>query len=136
MEREQHDVQQTQAIDAQESECDNPHKKVRAPMEEKKEIIYECLKFLGMKYTPPPLSVAATSSVPKNDAALYGIQMALANLTRPIDDYVHSKLKSPTTIIQGNEDLEFAHTMRELLSDVASSITQSKINNLKKLIEL
>ncbi|PVU90089.1 hypothetical protein BB561_005030 [Smittium simulii] len=62
--------------------------------------------------------------------------MALANLTRPIDDYVHRKLKNPNTRIQGNEDLEFAHTMRELLSDVALSITQNRIDNLHKSMGL
>ncbi|PVU86525.1 hypothetical protein BB561_006679 [Smittium simulii] len=106
------------------------------PEEERKEIIYECSKLLGMKYTPPPLNEAATSAVRKNDAALYGIQMALATLTRRIGDYVHRKLKNPNTMIQGNEDLEFAHTMRELLSDVGLSITQSIINNLHKLVGL
>ncbi|PVU95737.1 hypothetical protein BB561_001651 [Smittium simulii] len=110
----------------------------RSPIleEEKKGIIYKCPKFLGMKYSRPPLNEAATSAVRKNDAALYGIQMALANLTRPINDYVHSKLKDLTTRIQGNEELEFAHTMRKLLSDVASSITQNRINNLYKSMEL
>ncbi|PVU92938.1 hypothetical protein BB561_003543 [Smittium simulii] len=131
--REQQGAQQAQDMEIQNIECDDPHEKVRAPMvevesyprlieaipsletdffrspipeEERKEIIYECPKFLGMKYTPPPLNEAATSAVRKNDATFYGIQMALANLTRPIDDYVHRKLKNPSTMIQGNEDLE------------------------------
>ncbi|PVU93877.1 hypothetical protein BB561_002971 [Smittium simulii] len=116
------------------------------PEEEIKSIIYECPKFLGMKYTPPLLNEAATSAVLKNDAALYGIQMALAKLARPIDYYVHMKIKDPiidpigtchpTTRIQGNEDLEFAHTMIELLFDVASSITQNRINSLHNSMEI
>ncbi|PVU92127.1 hypothetical protein BB561_004013 [Smittium simulii] len=77
------------------------------------------------------LNGAATPAAQTNDAALYGIQIVLANMTRPIDDYVHRKLKVPTTRIQGNEDLEFAHMMRELLSDVVTKITQ-RINNLHK----
>ncbi|PVU91908.1 hypothetical protein BB561_004148 [Smittium simulii] len=57
-------------------------------------------------------------------------------MTRPIDDYMHRKLKDPTTRIQSNEDLKFAHMIKELLSDAASSINQSRINNLQKLMEL
>ncbi|PVU92573.1 hypothetical protein BB561_003749 [Smittium simulii] len=44
-------------------------------------------------------------------------------MTKPIDDYAHRKLKSSTTKIQDNEDLEFAHSMRELLSNTAFSTT-------------
>ncbi|PVU89322.1 hypothetical protein BB561_005420 [Smittium simulii] len=127
--------------------CDDPHERVRAliievksclrliesiPLLEtnfsgaqylRKKNINECPKFLEIKYTLPPLNEDATSTARKKDVALYRIQMALANTTRPIDDY-------------GNENLEFAHLMREMLSDVASSITQSKINNLHKSIEI
>ncbi|PVU87622.1 hypothetical protein BB561_006252 [Smittium simulii] len=161
IEREQQGAQQAQDMEVQNIECDNPHEKVRAPMvevesypglieaipfrkdpnsyntrEKKKKIIYECPKFLEIEYTPPQLNEAAILTVRKNDAAPYGIQMAHVNLTRPINDYVHRKLKDITTRIQGNEDLEFAHTMRELLSDVASSITQNRIDNLHKLMGL
>ncbi|PVU97540.1 hypothetical protein BB561_000478 [Smittium simulii] len=81
--------------------------------EKRKEIIYECSKLLGMKYTTPLL----------NEIALYGIQMALANITSPIDDY-------------GSDDLEFAHLMQKLLYDAASNITQARIKNLHKSMEL
>ncbi|PVU92339.1 hypothetical protein BB561_003888 [Smittium simulii] len=90
----------------------------------------------SMKYTPFPLNKAAMPVVRKNDAALYGIQMALANMTRPIDNYVHKKLKNPATRIKGNDDLEFAHLMRELLFDVASNITQAQIKNIHKSMGL
>ncbi|PVU96828.1 hypothetical protein BB561_000935 [Smittium simulii] len=126
-EREQQSVQQTQAMSVKDSDCDNPHEKVRAPMveigsyprlietipsleyeffrspipeEEKKEIIYECPKFLGIKYTLPPLDKAATPAARKNDAELCGIQMALANMTRPIDDYVHKSMELPGRVPQ------------------------------------
>ncbi|PVU90208.1 hypothetical protein BB561_004980 [Smittium simulii] len=106
------------------------------PEKEKKKIIYVCPKFLGMKYTPLPLSEAAMPAVCKNNAALYGIQMALANMTRPIGDYVHKKLKNPAISIKGNDDLKSAHLMQELLSDVVSNIAQTKIKYIHKLIEL
>ncbi|PVU89791.1 hypothetical protein BB561_005155 [Smittium simulii] len=160
---EQQSAQQAQAMGAQNIECDNPHKRVRAlmvevesyprlietissletnffrspiPEKKRKEIIYECSKFLRMKYTPHPLNKAATPAVCTNNAALYGIQMALANMTKPIDDYVHKKLKDPAIRIKGNADLEFAHLMRELLFDVTSNITQARIKNFYKLMEL
>ncbi|PVU89326.1 hypothetical protein BB561_005432 [Smittium simulii] len=43
------------------------------PEEKRKEIIYECPEFLGMKYTLHLNNEAATLAVQKNDAALYGI---------------------------------------------------------------
>ncbi|PVU94476.1 hypothetical protein BB561_002508 [Smittium simulii] len=143
IEREQQGTQQAQVMGAQNIECDGPHIIFRAPivqkltslgaqyLRKKKEFIYECPKFLGMNITLPPLNEEATSAVQKNDATLYGIQMALANMTKPIYDL---KLNSPNTRIQDKENLEFAHLMKELLSDVASSITQSKIDNLHKLV--
>ncbi|PVU92287.1 hypothetical protein BB561_003943 [Smittium simulii] len=111
IERKKQGAQQAQAIKIQNIECDNPHEKVRAPMvkiesyprliettpsletdffrslmpEGKKKFIYECPKFLGMNITLPPLNEEATSAVQKNDAAFYGIQMALANITKPIE---------------------------------------------------
>ncbi|PVU93113.1 hypothetical protein BB561_003457 [Smittium simulii] len=90
MKREQQSVQQIQAMGAQDSECDNSHKRVRASMVEIESYprLIECSKFLGMKYTPPPLNEAATSA----------------------------KLNDPAIRIKGNNDLEYTHLMRELLS--------------------
>ncbi|PVU86663.1 hypothetical protein BB561_006605 [Smittium simulii] len=156
-------AQQAQATEAQNIECVNPHKRAIAltievesyprlidaitsletgffrssiPEGKKKGTIYECSKFIKIKYTLPSLNEAATPAVRKNNAALYRIQMALANMTSPIDDYVHKKLKDPATKIKSNDDLEFAHLMQKLLSDVASNITQAKIKSLHKSIEL
>ncbi|PVU93994.1 hypothetical protein BB561_002899 [Smittium simulii] len=146
MEREQQDVQQTQAMDVQDSE-NYPRLLEAIPSletnffrssipDEKKKIIYECSKFLGTKYTPPPLNKAATPDVRKNNAALYDIQMALANMTRPLDDYIHNKLNDPATSIKSNDYLEFAHVMQELLSAVASNISQARIETLHESMEL
>ncbi|PVU91197.1 hypothetical protein BB561_004514 [Smittium simulii] len=117
IEREQQGAQQAQDMEVQILSVTIHTRRSPILIEERKEIIYECPKFLGMKYTPPPLNEAATSAAQKNDAAL-------------------TEFKCPIIIIQGNEDLEFAHTMRELLSDVASSITQNRINNLHKSMGL
>ncbi|PVU96485.1 hypothetical protein BB561_001159 [Smittium simulii] len=103
---------------------------------EKKKIIYECSRFLGIKYTPSPLSKAVTPAVCKSNTVLYGIQMALANMTRPINNYVHNKLKASATRIKGNDDLEFAHLMQAKLFDVASNINQARIENLHNSMRL
>ncbi|PVU91911.1 hypothetical protein BB561_004139 [Smittium simulii] len=164
MDRERQGIQQTMQMKVQNPECDNPHARIRAPIvevesyprlleanpsleedffrnpiseEERKEIVYSCPKFLGMNYTLPPLNEAAPTSVRKMDSILYGIQLSLANLTRPIDQYVHDKLRRyPETDPKDNEDSKFAVSMRELISDLASTITQTRIDNMYKTMEL
>ncbi|PVU96696.1 hypothetical protein BB561_001020 [Smittium simulii] len=164
MDRERQVTQQTLQMEMQDPECDDPHARIKAPMvevesyprlleaipsleedffrnpiseEERKEIVYSCPKFLGMNYTPPPLNEAAPTSVRKMDLILYGIQLSLVNLTRPIDQYVHDKLRRyPETDPKDNEDSNFAVSMRELISDVASTITQTRIDNMYKTMEL
>ncbi|PVU86103.1 hypothetical protein BB561_006809 [Smittium simulii] len=133
------------------------------PEEERKEIIYECPKFLGMKYTPPPLNEAATSSVRKNKAALYGIQMALANLSKQVQEKMYGEykeimLQTKSTGVQdqdvevqyntisinyssGNYDkltnYEFKSLIRQIgISDERSGNYQSWKNNTKKLGKL
>ncbi|PVU92303.1 hypothetical protein BB561_003915 [Smittium simulii] len=164
MDRERQVTQQTLQMEVQDPECGDPHARIRAPMvevesyprfleaipsleedffrnpiseEERKEIVYSCPKFLGMNYTPPPLNKTAPTSVRKMDSILNGIQLSLANLTRPIDQYVHDKLRRyPETDPKDNEDSNFAVSMRKLISDLASTITQTRINNMYKTMEL
>ncbi|PVU89087.1 hypothetical protein BB561_005552 [Smittium simulii] len=101
-------------MEVQNIEGDNPHEKVRAPMMEVESYprFIEVIPLLETDFFRSP--------IPEEERK----------------EIIYKKIKNPNTRIQGNEDLEFAHTMRELLSDVASSITQSRINNLHKLMEL
>ncbi|OMJ12796.1 hypothetical protein AYI69_g9262 [Smittium culicis] len=42
-----------------------------------------------MNYSPPTLNENITSAAKKTDATLYGIQIALAQATRPLDNFVY-----------------------------------------------
>ncbi|PVU87092.1 hypothetical protein BB559_006229 [Furculomyces boomerangus] len=63
----------------------------RTPLteEERRDVIYLCPRTSAMVYSPPPLNDSALIVVKKIDSMLYGIQVALAQATRPIDYYVH-----------------------------------------------
>ncbi|OMJ28349.1 hypothetical protein AYI69_g2179 [Smittium culicis] len=79
---------------------------------EKKEEIHSCPKSSSMNYLPPPLNDSISMAVKKAYTTLHGIQVALAQATL------------------------FANTMRVLLADVASMITQERLDNLHKGMEL
>ncbi|OMJ09166.1 hypothetical protein AYI69_g10789 [Smittium culicis] len=59
----------------------------RAPLteEERKDAIYSCPRSGSMNYHPPPLSGSYSAAVNKLDANLHGIQVVLAQNTRPAD---------------------------------------------------
>ncbi|OMJ28196.1 hypothetical protein AYI69_g2339 [Smittium culicis] len=67
---------------------------LRSPLteEERKIAINSCPKTSSMNCYPPPLKDSASSAVKKADSVLYGIQLALAQATRPIDYYVHRRI--------------------------------------------
>ncbi|OMJ26897.1 hypothetical protein AYI69_g3689 [Smittium culicis] len=76
----------------------------------------------SMNYSPPPLNDSASSAVKKADTALYGIQVALAQATRPIDYFVHRRiLENPGLDTSEDPEVVFVSTMRALLSDVAAT---------------
>ncbi|OMH83908.1 hypothetical protein AX774_g2571, partial [Zancudomyces culisetae] len=68
----------------------------RTPLEEeeRKEIIYGYTKTKGMNYIPPPINETAGIAVKRSDTYLYQIQGSLAQITRPIDNYVHNVLQA------------------------------------------
>ncbi|PVU90899.1 hypothetical protein BB561_004666 [Smittium simulii] len=117
-------------------ECDDSHEKIRASMVEVESYprLIEAITLLETDFFRRPIPeeekkkiiYESTPDVRKNDATLYGIQMALPSMTRPIDDYVHINLKDPATRIRGKKDLEFAQLMRELLSDLRSHQQEAK----------
>ncbi|PVU87230.1 hypothetical protein BB561_006424 [Smittium simulii] len=64
------------------------------------------------------------------DSAMYGIQSMLVNLTRPMGQYVHNKLRmEPNTDILNNRDLKHNLKMREMIADIAAHITQLRIEH-------
>ncbi|PVU92580.1 hypothetical protein BB561_003746 [Smittium simulii] len=84
---------------------------------ERKNAIYSCSKTSSANYNLPSLNDSASSAVKKTESALYRIQLALAQTTRPIAEY--------------SENM-FASIMRALLSDIAASVAQSRLDNLHK----
>ncbi|PWA01876.1 hypothetical protein BB558_001992 [Smittium angustum] len=110
----------------------------RTPMteEEKKEAIFTCPRTSAMNYQPPPLNDSASSAVKKADSILYGIQVALAQATRPIDYYVHRRIQEDPKPTEDDPHIALATTMRILLSDIAATVTQDRLDNLHKGMEL
>ncbi|OLY81377.1 hypothetical protein AYI68_g4516 [Smittium mucronatum] len=99
--------------------------------------IYTCPRTSSMSYTPPPLNDSSSTAVNKVDAVLHAIQAALSRATRPIDFYFHRRLQEhPGIMISDNPDVIFANKIRVLISDIATQITQNRIENLHKGIEL
>ncbi|OMJ12839.1 hypothetical protein AYI69_g9248 [Smittium culicis] len=81
--------------------------------QERKITIHFCPRTSSMNYNPPPLNNSASSAVKKADTALYRIQ--------------------ENSRIDTSEDPEviFASTMRALLSNVAATVAQARLDNLQ-----
>ncbi|OMJ08407.1 hypothetical protein AYI69_g11075 [Smittium culicis] len=111
----------------------------RTPLteEERKIAIYSCPKTSSMNYIPPPLGDSASSAVKKADSVLYGIQLSPAQATRPIDYYVHRRVQEiPGINTALYPEVTFAITMRALLSVIAATVTQERLDNLHKGLDL
>ncbi|PVU93875.1 hypothetical protein BB561_002973 [Smittium simulii] len=107
----------------------------RSPLtdEERKSALYSCPKTSSMNYNPPPLNDSASSAVKKTDSALYGIQLELAHATRSIDFYAHRRIQdNPTLDTAEDPKTMFASTMRALLSDIAATVTQTRLDNIHR----
>ncbi|OLY80152.1 hypothetical protein AYI68_g5752 [Smittium mucronatum] len=105
--------------------------------EKRKDIIYACPKVTGLNYIPPLLNDTALNTVKKLDSMLYGIQLTLANMARKIDYFVHNRIRNnPGAKPETDDALELAEIMRILISDLESSIIQSRVDTLYKSMEL
>ncbi|PVU91193.1 hypothetical protein BB561_004518 [Smittium simulii] len=159
--RENRNTVQIQQESVEILECNNPHTRFRAPIveletypklleaipclkkdffraciseEARKELIYGSAKFCGMNYNPPPINENASLAVKKMDSAMYGVQSMLVNLTRPMSQYVHNKLRmEPNTNILNNRDLEHNLMIREMIADIDAHITQLRIEHVKQM---
>ncbi|OMJ10963.1 hypothetical protein AYI70_g9998 [Smittium culicis] len=98
----------------------------------------EALPSIGENFFQTPLTEeerkVAIHSCPKNmkktDSAIYGIQLALAQATRPIDYYVHRRIQENKDMITSEDsEILFASTIRALLSEIASKVTQASSSN-------
>ncbi|OMJ19910.1 hypothetical protein AYI70_g4434 [Smittium culicis] len=110
----------------------------RTPLseEERKEAIHSCPRSDSMNYQPPPLNDLVPAAVKKADACLRGIQIALAQATRPVDYYVHRIVQDNPSVREDNPHINFANAMRALLADIVSTVTQGRLDNLHKGMDL
>ncbi|PVU88724.1 hypothetical protein BB561_005727 [Smittium simulii] len=69
---------------------------------ERKEAIFSYPKISKMKYLTPVVNETASTTAKRADSVLYNLQATLANITKPIDLFVHQKLLKNPEI--SNED--------------------------------
>ncbi|PVU93759.1 hypothetical protein BB561_003059 [Smittium simulii] len=86
--------------------------RIQLTEEERKNAIYSCIRSSFMNYLPPPLNDSASTAVRKADSTLHGIQVALAQATRPVDYYVHRIIQDNPGITSDDPRFLFADTMR------------------------
>ncbi|PVU86357.1 hypothetical protein BB561_006726 [Smittium simulii] len=110
--------------------------RIQLTEEERKDAIYSCPRSSFMNYLPPPLNESASTAVKKADSTLHGIQVALAQATRPVDYYVHRIIQDNPGITADDPRFLFADTMRVLLSDIAATVTQGRLDNLHRGMDL
>ncbi|PVU86355.1 hypothetical protein BB561_006728 [Smittium simulii] len=69
-------------------------------------------------------------------SVLYNPQATLSNINKPIDLSVHQKLLNNPKKLLENDNIVFVHTIRVLLSDLATTITQLRIDTVHREINL
>ncbi|OMJ28054.1 hypothetical protein AYI69_g2484 [Smittium culicis] len=104
--------------------------------DERKDAIYSCPKSSSMNYQPPPLKDSSSAAVKKADTTLHGIQVALAQSTRPIDYYVHRRIQKTPEVTPEDPHIIFANTMRVLIVDITTTVTQGRLYNFHKGLDL
>ncbi|OMJ23530.1 hypothetical protein AYI69_g4935 [Smittium culicis] len=91
------------------TEDEDPHVTPRIPVTD-----------LKMNYVPPQLNDSESTSA-----------------TKPIDFYVHKNIQdNPGIIFKDDPEISFANTMRVLLSEIATTVTQTRLENLHMGMEL
>ncbi|OMJ27949.1 hypothetical protein AYI69_g2593, partial [Smittium culicis] len=99
---------------------------------ERKKFFGCCPRNTGMIYDPPSLNeMGLSSEFKKEDSKLQDIQYRISGLTRPIDYFVHNLLQGQNRLNTA-KTIEFAGLMRILLSDLASQVTQIRMDNAYK----
>ncbi|OMJ30147.1 hypothetical protein AYI69_g317 [Smittium culicis] len=72
----------------------------------------------------------------KVDSVIYGIQLTLAQATRSINYNTNRRIQdTPGINTEDYYEIVFASTMRALLSDIAATVNQAKIDNLHKSLK-
>lgn len=101
---------------------------------DRRRFLFECPKNSTRQYDPPKINKVQVSATHKHfDATLHQLQYRISGLTRPLDWFTYQLLQNrwdQATLLQ--QSTNFAHTMHELLSDLASHITQLRTDNMFK----
>ncbi|KAG1468160.1 hypothetical protein G6F56_004002 [Rhizopus delemar] len=101
---------------------------------DRRKYLFECPKNAMRQYDPPKINKANVSTAHEQfDSYLHQIQYGLSGLTRPLDWFtyqIQNNQWEPDALRTHSRD--FAHTMHELLSDLASHITQLRTDNMFK----
>ncbi|KAG1469777.1 hypothetical protein G6F56_003059 [Rhizopus delemar] len=105
----------------------------RSPLDDmaRKRYIHVCPRTVIRQYIPPSVNLADNIGrfTKQHDAHLSEIQRRLVQVTRPMDVFMHESLRS-NAAVPLEEVQEFVNTIHTLLSDVASHVTQLRMDNI------
>ncbi|OMH80415.1 hypothetical protein AX774_g6150, partial [Zancudomyces culisetae] len=100
----------------------------------RKEFIDSCPRNEAIVYNPPILTdTGLNQSANKVDSTLYDLQYKLSEITRPFDYFIHQIIQSRGVVDQ-QVAIYFANVMRQLVSDIASHITQLRVDYMSRAL--
>ncbi|ORZ04502.1 hypothetical protein BCR42DRAFT_314200, partial [Absidia repens] len=103
---------------------------------DRRRFLLNCPKNTLRQYTPPEaLKIHTSNEAKATDNQLHEIQYRLSGITRPIDWYIYQLIKQPLhedPEANFHRSLDFAIAIHELLSDLASHVTEVRTANLYK----
>ncbi|OMH78868.1 hypothetical protein AX774_g7733, partial [Zancudomyces culisetae] len=93
---------------------------------ERKEFYAAIPRNSGMDYEPSEENIKLSGDNKRTDAMLYDIQYRLSAVTRPLDYFMHEAIRDGGAV-SAEKLAVFINSIRVLLADVASNITQQRI---------
>ncbi|ORZ07410.1 hypothetical protein BCR42DRAFT_336535 [Absidia repens] len=95
---------------------------------DRRRFLLNCPKNTLRQYIPPEaLKIHTSNEAKATDNQLHEIQYRLSDITRPIDWYIYQLIKQPSLEdpeANFQRSLDFAIAIHELLSDLASHVTE------------
>ncbi|KAI8359227.1 hypothetical protein EDC96DRAFT_418090, partial [Choanephora cucurbitarum] len=96
---------------------------------ERRAFLQACPSNTDRQYQPPPLQTTNVGAFTRrHDDQLAAIQYRLSGLTQPLDLMAHNLAQQLP--LSSHDATSFIRTMHSLISDVASHITQVRIDNV------
>ena len=115
-----------QLLDALPS-LDRPFHTTLLPDEERRRLLMDCPRNLRMAYEGPSMAnVPLPPQARSVDSALADIQYRLSGITRPLDLFAFNVVNQGSEPIDNQSITRFLDTVRTLLADVSSSISQQR----------